>query len=107
MNPDTDWEALRETIGVRTLRFVVSLCILQHFHHRYYLIENRAGSLAWVFERILARLLEEAGGKYVVGDQCAYGHKDSVSFRPIRKPTGWLGNSETILNKVGKRCRCP
>ena len=106
LSPSVDWEHWRETLGAKTLQLVVSICLKQHAKQRYYLVENPAGSLAWIFEHILARLLEEAAGKYVIGDQCAYGHRDLVSQKPVKKPTGWLSNSEAILNKVGKRCRC-
>ena len=51
-------------------------------------------------------LTAELGGKFVVGDQCAYGKMDFDSGRPIRKSTGWLSNNKPILNAVGKRCKC-
>lgn len=92
MSPSCNWEELRNTVGVRTLRLVVSICLKQYQHGRFYLVENLAGSLAWVFEQILARLIEEAEGKFVIGDQCAYGHEDVESGKPVKKPTGWLSN---------------
>ena len=106
LSPEVDWEEARRTLGKKTLDLVVDVCIYQCLHGRYYLIENPAGSLAWLFEGILQKLLELANGKYVIGDQCAYGQRDAVSQKPIRKPTGWLSNSEPILNAVGKRCKC-
>ena len=51
-------------------------------------------------------LLEKGDGKYIISDQCAYGKRDAESGRPIRKSTGWLSNSERLLNELGKRCKC-
>ena len=106
MSPGHPWANLRETIGKVTLKLIVKICKIQHRRGRYYLIENPAGSYAWVHEGLLAELLEHAGGKFVTGDQCPFGCRDSQSFRPIRKPTGWLCNSEVILNHVGRKCTC-
>ena len=106
-NPGTDWELLRSTLGKKTLDLIAQLCIWQDQHGAYYLLENPAGSLAWVYEGILARLLVEAHGKYATGDQCCFGKKDADTGKPVRKATGWLCNSEHILNRIAKRCRCP
>ena len=97
-NPGTDWELLRSTLGKKTLDLIAQLCIWQDQHGAYYLLENPAGSLAWVYEGILARLLVEAHGKYATGDQCCFGKKDADTGKPVRKATGWLCNSEHILN---------
>ena len=106
-NPGTDWELLRSTLGKKTLDLIAQLCIWQDQHGAYYVLENPAGSLAWVYEGILARLLVEANGKYATGDQCCFGKKDADTGKPVRKATGWLCNSEHILNRIAKRCRCP
>ena len=71
------------------------------------MVENPATSVAWRYHRILTQILEKFDGKYVICDQCRYGQRDSESGKLIRKPTGWLSNSEPILNHVGKRCQCP
>ena len=106
MNPHQDWEELRETLGRATLKLVAGICRHRHQRGRYYLLENPAGSAAWVFDGILAKLLERYGGKFVIGDQCAFGLKDMESGKPIKKSTGWLSNSEVILNYLGKKCKC-
>ena len=107
LSPDQDWEKLRRTIGERTLDLVVAICIFQEKNGRYYLVENPKGSRAWVYRQKLQKLLEEHRGKFVVGDQCAFGKKDEESGLPIQKGTGWLSNNEMVLNAVGRRCSCP
>ena len=97
---------LRRTVGASTLRLIVRVCKHRHVRGRYYLIENPAGSLAWVFEGLMAQILEVCEGKYIISDQCAYGKIDLESGRPIKKPTGWLSNAERLLNELGKRCKC-
>jgi hypothetical protein len=64
---------LRRGIGKRTLKLVCWLARQQHQMGRYYLIENPANSAAWGFENLFKKLLDETGGAFVVGDQCAYG----------------------------------
>eukprot|EP00435_Cladocopium_sp_Y103_P001908 s5242_g1.t1 len=104
MCPGGDWEHLRKTIGLRTLHLVKRICKHRWMRGRYFLVENPATSVAWRYHRILTQILEEFDEKYVICDQCRYGQRDSESKKLIRKPTGWLGNSEPILNHVGKRC---
>ena len=70
-------------------------------------MENPATSVAWKFDGILATLIEKARGKFIISDQCAYGKKDAESGRPVKKPTGWISNSEVLLNHIRKRCSCP
>ena len=106
---DGSWDklqSLREGVGKRTLLLVVRVCKHRHVRGRYFLVENPAGSLAWAFEGIMFRLIESCNANYVVSDQCAYGAIDLDSGKPIRKPTGWLSNSEPLLNALGRRCRC-
>eukprot|EP00438_Fugacium_kawagutii_P008061 Skav219569 [mRNA] locus=scaffold3203:12014:25029:+ [translate_table: standard] len=100
-------QKLRESLGRRTLKLVLFICKFQDAHGRYYLVENPASSLAWVFDGIPARLLDLCHGKYIVSDQCRYGLKDAESGRPVKKPTGFASNGECLLNHLGKRCRCP
>ena len=99
-------EWARSTVGRRTLLLVVKICLHRHRRGRYYLIENPAGSLAWFFDELLPRLLDEAAGKYIISDQCAFGKIDADSGKPIKKPSGWLSNNEPLLNSIGKRCKC-
>lgn len=106
MNQGVDWQRLRETVGRLTLRRVKKICLHRASRGRFYLVENPAGSAAWVFDGLLRSLLEEGDGKYVVADQCAYGLRDRDSQRPIKKPTGFLSNNEHVLNRLGKKCTC-
>ena len=107
MNLNVDWDAERIRIGLPTLRIVVLICKIQHEAGRFYLVENPVGSKAWTFHDILLRLLTDCGGKFVIGDQCAYGARDRETGRPIRKTTGYITNSEAVANAVGRRCTCP
>ena len=107
MNPTVDWERLRRSIGLRTLKLVEDICEHQHRSGRFYLVENPAGSKAWTYHKVLQRVLEKLGGKFVFGDQCPFGKKDEDSGRPEQKRTGWLSNSEVVLNEIGRRCSCP
>ena len=106
MNPEVDWQQLRQVFGRKTLKLIKKIAKYQHSHNRNYLIENPAGSLAWLFEGILAALIEEADAKYAIGDQCAFGKKDPVSGKSVKKPTGWLSNNQHVLNKICRRCQC-
>lgn len=106
MSPWLDWDQIRSTVGRKTLRLIARACKFQHDAGRYFLVENPAGSLAWIWEGLLAELLERCQAKFVIGHQCRYGLVDSVSKKPIRKATGWLSDSEPILNALGKRCQC-
>ena len=107
LNKDDAYLRLRRGIGKRTLKLVCWIARQQHQSGRYYLIENPASSAAWSFNSLFQQLIDEAGGKFVVGHQCAYGAKDKASGRPVKKPTGWLSNCETLLNHLGRRCVCP
>ena len=106
MNQGVDWQRLRETVGRLTLRRVKKICLHRASRGRFYLVENPAGSAAWVFDGLLRSLLEEGDGKYVVADQCAYGLRDRDSQRPIKKPTRFLSNNEHVLNRLGKKRAC-
>ena len=100
-------EQARNKMARRALKFVCSLCVRQHQAGRYYLLELPATANAWEFEGILGKLLEEHGGKFVCGDLCRYGRRDLKTLKPIRGRTGWLSNSEAVLNHLGKQCQCP
>ena len=102
-----DWNRLRETVGKKTLKLVFDIAMHRHRRGKYYLLENPQGALSWIFQGILMRLLEEAAGKFVEGDQCRYGKIDEESKKPVKKRTGWLGNNEYVLNRLGKQCNCP
>ena len=99
LSPEQAWDQLRRGVGRRALQLVRWICQEQDRAGRYYLVENPCGSVAWFFEGILGKLLENARGKFLYGDQCRFGKKDSESKRPVRKRTGWLSNSEPILNQ--------
>ena len=106
MSPWFDWDSLRNTIGRKTLKLVVEACLEQHAAGRYFLLENPAGSLAWIWDGLLQELMSRCNAKFVIGHQCRYGLVDRDSKKPIQKATGWLSDSEPLLNALGKRCNC-
>ena len=93
-------------IGHQIARLVVRLCHEQHRWGRYYLLEAPPAKFAWVFDHILAQTLKSAGGKFVLGDLCAYGARGRKSQQPVQRRTGWLSNCEVLLNHLGRRCQC-
>ena len=88
LSQSVDWGKLRRTLGRATLLLVVRICVFQHRRGRFFLLENPAGSMAWVFEKIIAKLFVLTDAVYTTGDQCRYGKVDLESSRPIKKPTG-------------------
>ena len=50
MNPEQNWDALRQHFGKRMLKFVLWLAKTVDRAGRYYLIENPASSSAWTYE---------------------------------------------------------
>ena len=93
-------------VGQRIAAQLVRLCCEQHRLGRYYLLEGPAARYARIFDDVLAGTLKNAGGKLVSGDLCAYGCRSQSSQRPVRRLTNWLSNSESLLNFLGRRCRC-
>ena len=94
-----------QRVGRRLAAQLVRLCCEQH--RRYHLLEAPPAKYAWVFDAILAKMLKSAGGKFVLGDLCAYGCRGQRSRGPVRRRTGWLSNGELLLNTLGRRCACP
>ena len=77
LNPEQNWDALRQHFGKRMFKFVLWLAKTVDRAGRYYLIENPASSSAWTYEDMLPRLMQQAGGVFACGDQCRYGAKDA------------------------------
>ena len=100
-------DPVAKKVGQRIGKQLVRLCCEQHRFGRYYLFEAPPARHTWIFDNILAKTLKNAGGKFVVGDLCAYGCRSSGSRQPTRRRTGWLSNSELLLNALGRQCHCP
>jgi len=83
------------------LRFVCELYREQMNGRRYFLHEHPEGALSWA-ERCIKEISEMQGVQHVVGDQCQYGQ--AYEGEPVRKPTGWLGNSPEVAKTLVKRC---
>ena len=84
------------------LRFVCELYREQVAGGRYFLHEHPETATSWSEECVLAvgRL---PNVEFAVGDQCQYGQGDKGG-NPLRKRTGWLSNSEEVLNVLGRQC---
>ena len=107
MNPDVDWENLRQTLGREVLRLVRAICLHRHKRGRFVLVEQPAGAASWVYDMLLLCVLELPDFKFVLGDQCPYNKRDAESGKLQRKRSGYLSNSERIINVLGVQCSCP
>ena len=88
------------------LQFVCTLYELQISEGRYFLHEHPDSAVSWS-ETCIRRILSMNGVHRITGDQCQYGQLDAKTGWPVKKPTGWMGNSPAILEKLSKRCSGP
>ena len=51
----------------------------------------------------MQKLINEPTTILVAGDQCMYGLRDVHGYR-MKKPTGWITNSQRIADRLGQRC---
>ena len=107
LNPNTDWDALRQTVGIQVLRLVARICRHRHRCGRYFLIEQPAGAMSWTFRGILQKVIDEEDVFHANGAQCAFEKRDADSGKLQRKNTGYCTNSQAILNRIAFPCRCP
>ena len=84
------------------LQFSCEMYELQVAGGRYFLHEHPDKAMSWK-EWCVTKVQDLEGVDRVTGDQCQYGQATSQG-EPIRKPTGWMSNSECILNELGARC---
>ena len=84
------------------LRFACELYKMQDDGGRYFLHEHPVGASSWK-EICIREVLEREGVSRVNGDQCLYG-QESKEGSPVKKPTGWMSNSEETLKMLSKRC---
>ena len=85
------------------LRFVAELYRDQVEAGRYFLHEHPSTASSWSLPCI-REVLDLPGVEKVDGDQCQLGQED-VHGDPLKKPTGWMSNSEEILYALSKRCQ--
>ncbi|CAE7262943.1 unnamed protein product, partial [Symbiodinium sp. CCMP2456] len=96
-----------QKLGRRIGKFLVLLAREQHRWGRYYLFQAPPAEFSWIFDKVVGTLTVEAGGKFTYGDQCAYGLRGLAGKAPEQRRTGWLSNSEILLNYLGRRCQRP
>ena len=84
------------------LKFVCEIYAMQMKAGRFFVHEHPAQASSWELQCIRA-LLRQEGVRRVVGDQCQYG-QESADGHPVKKPTGWMSNSECVLENLGQRC---
>ena len=84
------------------LNFVCELYKLQDEHGRYFLHEHPVGASSWK-EVCIREVMALDGVARANGDQCQYGQEDRDG-NPIKKPTGWMSNSEETLKALSRRC---
>ncbi len=84
------------------LQFVCELYEMQVKSRRYFLHEHPVAASSWS-EACVSKILNLERVQRVNGDQCQYGQR-TQDGQPVKKPTGWMSNSEHILEAMGKRC---
>ena len=88
------------------LRFCAELYLEQQYGGRYFLHEHHHGASSWQ-EDCIKDLLQLPGVFFEGADQCQHGCVAShgpQKGQPIRKPTGFMSNSQEVLHALGKRC---
>ena len=86
--------------------FMVELYREQLEDGHYFLHEHPRWATSWQLPSVEA-LMAVPGVGLTQGDQCQYG-AESVSGKdmgcPIKKPTGFLSNSDAVLEALSRRC---
>ncbi|CAK0792797.1 unnamed protein product [Prorocentrum cordatum] len=106
MSPTVDWGTLRRTYGVRVLKLVKRICLHRYERQRYFLAEQPWSAASWKYKNILAEIYALPNVWFACGAQCGFGKKDIDSGKPIQKLTGYLTNSQCVLNKLAAPCKC-
>ena len=68
----------------------------------YFLHEHPAGATSW-HEQCVLNVLSLSGVKRIRADQCMHG-QEAEDGSPIRKPTGFMSNSDCLLEALNRRC---
>jgi len=78
---------------------------LQVEQGRYFLHEHPLGAWSWKLPEVI-NLMQLPGIERVRGDMCQHGMtiEDKQGVAPACKPTGWLSNSNIILQELNKLC---
>ena len=101
-------EEVRREMARATMHvdFMAELMELQIGGDRFFLYEHPAYATSWECESI-KRLMKFPGVNKVVSDQCQHGlraRRGAQQGDPIKKPTGFMSNSEVLLKELQRRC---
>ena len=85
--------------------FCVKLYRKQMDAGRFFLHEHPWGAWSWSLPEV-RELRNEVGVKLAKGNMCAQGMKlrDELGEAPLLKATGWLSNSECVLEELSAKC---
>ena len=103
MNPKK-WNALIEK-GLRHMRFAVKLYRLQAENNRFLLHEHPSSATSWKMPEVL-KLMSDLQIEKTVAHMCRYGmiSTDESGGGRVKKPTGFLTNSNFLADQLSKRC---
>ena len=103
MNPDK-WNALIEK-GLRHMRFAVKLYRLQAEGGRFFLHEHPNSATSWKMPEV-QKLMSDLQLEKTTAHMCRYGMKstDESGGGRVKKPTGFLTNSEFLRDQLSKKC---
>ena len=102
MNPDK-WNALIEK-GLRHMRFAVELYRLRAEGGRFFLHEHPNSSTSWKMPEV-QKSMSGLQLEKTTAHMCRYGMKstDESGGGRVKKPTGFLTNSEFLRDQLSKR----
>ena len=98
------WSALWEK-GVRHIRFAIKIDRMQADAGRWFLHEHPNSASSWKLPEML-ELMNQLGIQRTVAHMCRYGMKasDSMGSGRVKKPTGFLTNSEFLRDHLSNKC---
>ncbi len=88
------------------MRFVISLYYEQIEAGRFFLHEHPAWATSWSMDA-MEQLEQVPSVQRVQGDQCQFGAEIMTGIHrgdPVKKPTGFLTNSEEVAKVLSKHC---
>ena len=98
------WDALWEK-GVRHMQVAIQIYKLQVESGRYFIHEHPNSASSWKIHE-MTKFMSERGVDKVVGHMCRFGmnSRDHDGDGPVKKPTGFLSNSEFLRNQLSRKC---
>ena len=108
---DPEWmEAFQKRLdkAKRHIRFCIQLYKLQMSQGRYWLHEHPWSARSWRMPE-MEQLAADPRSIKVKADMCQFGlrspiAKGGIETGPALTPTGFMGNSWRIMERLGKRC---